>query len=214
MAYENSAGLNVTNNYGPRVTGGARGVYKTEGFKNEFIIDGNSVGIQYLYPRGDGIRVYNVDRTFAVGTVTSIKIGGIEVINATPTAPVQLYKENTGEIVIVGLTSGKVAVEYKNVAGDKDLVPPAFPPYKDQVVTSVSVTSATMALGVGATGQISALALPASAPQKFDYVSADPTKATVSASGTVTGVAAGTSVVTVRAAGDYTKTATVTVTVS
>lgn len=214
MPFENTAGLNVTNQYGPRATGGARGVYKTSGFKNEFVLDGNSVGIQYLYPRGDGIMVYNIDKTFAVGTVTSIKIGGIEVSGATAAAPVRLYKENTGEIVIVGLTSGKVLVEYKNVAGDKDNVLPNFPPYKDQIVTSISVTSATMALGVGASGQISALALPASAPQAFTYTSADPTKATVSASGVVTGVAAGSSVVTVRAANDYTKTATVTVTVS
>lgn len=214
MAYENSAGLNVTNQYGPRTTGGARGVYKTEGFKNEFILDGNSVGIQYLYPRGDGIFVYNIDRTFAVGTVTSIKIGGVEVIGATPAAPIRLYKENTGEIVIVGLTSGKVAVEYKNVAGDKDAVLPAFPPYKDQIVTSIAVTSATAAVAVGGTYQISASALPSSAPQAFTYTSATPATATVSASGVVTGVAAGTVVVTVRAASDYTKTATVTVTVS
>jgi uncharacterized protein YjdB len=214
MAYENSAGLNVTNQYGPRTTGGARGVYEVDGYKNEFVVDGVDVGIQYVFPRGDGIRVYYIDKTFAVGTITSIKIGGIEVNGATDAAPVRLYKENVGTIVVTGMTGGKLIIGYKNVAGDKDLVLPAFPPYKDQIVTSVSVTSATMALGVGATGQISALALPASAPQAFDYVSADPTKATVSALGVVTGVAAGTSVVTVRAAGDYTKTATVTVTVS
>jgi len=214
MPFENTAGLNVSNQYGPRVTGGVRGVFKTEGFKNEFVIDGNSVGLQYLYPRGDGVRVYNIDKTFAVGNVTSIKIGGIEVSGATPAAPIQLFKENTGEIVVVGLTSGKLLVEYKNVAGDKDLVYPAFPPYKDQIVTSVAVTSATGAVAVGGTYQISATALPGSAPQKFDYVSADPTKATVNAAGTVTGVAAGTSVITVRAINDYTKTATVTITVS
>lgn len=214
MAYENTAGLNVSNQYGPRVTGGVRGVYKTEGYLNQFIIDGNSVGLQYLYPRGDGIRVFEIDKTFAVGTVTSIKIGGIEVSGATPAAPIQLYKENTGEIVIVGLTSGKVEVGYKNVAGDKDLVPPAFPPYLDQVVTSVTVTSATGATTIGGTYQISPTALPNTAPQKFDYISATPGVATVSALGTVTGVSAGTSVITVRAQGDYTKTATVTITVS
>ena len=214
MPFENSAGLNVTNQYGPRTTGGARGVFKTEGFRNEFVIDGVSVGIQYLYPRGDGIKVYNIDKTFAVGNVTSIKIGGIEVSGATPTAPITLTKENTGEIVVVGLTSGKLLVEYKNVAGDKDNVLPAFPPYKDQVVTSISVNSATGATTVGGTYQISATALPATAPQQFTYTSGTPANATVNASGTVTGVAAGTSVITVRAANDYTKTATVTITVS
>lgn len=214
MAFENTAGLNVTNQYGPRVTGGVRGVFKTEGFKNEFVIDGNSVGIQYLYPRGDGVWVYNIDKTFAVGTVTSIKIGGVEVSGATSAAPIRLFKENTGEIVIAGLTSGKVLVEYKNVAGDKDLVLPAFPPYKDQIVTSISVSSATGATTVGGTYQISASALPTTAPQAFTYTSATTGVATVSATGVVTGVSAGTSVITVRAASDYTKTATVTITVS
>lgn len=214
MAFENSAGLNVTNQYGPRVTGGTRGVTLTDGYKNEFVIDGNSVGIQYLFPRGDGIWVYNVDKvTLAVGTVTSIKIGGVEVIGATPAAPIRLFKENVGDIVVVGLTSGKVIVEYKNLAGDKDLVLPAFPPYKDQIVTSISVAQAAATVAVAATFQISASALPTTAPQAFTYTSADPTKATVNATGVVTGVATGSSVVTVRAASDYTKTATVTITV-
>lgn len=214
MAFENSAGLNVTNQYGPRVTGGVRGNIKTEGYRNEFMIDGNSVGIQYLYPRGDGIWVYEIDKTFAVGTVTSIKIGGIEVSGATAAAPIRLFKENVGDIVIVGLTSGKVGVAYKNVAGDKDLTGPAFPPYKDQIVTSISVAQAAATIAVAGTFQISASALPTTAPQAFTYTSADPTKATVNALGVVTGVATGSSVITVRAASDYTKTATVTITVS
>lgn len=215
MAFENSAGLNVTNQYGPRTATGARGVVRTSGSKNEFIIDGNSVGIQYLFPRGDGIWVYNVDKvTFAVGTVTSVKIGGIEVINATPAAPVRLFKENTGDIVVTGLTSGKVVVEYKNLAGDRDLVLPAFPPYKDQIVTSIAVAQAAATIAVAGTFQISASALPTTAPQQFTYTSADPTKATVDALGVVTGVALGSSVITVRAVSDYTKTATVTITVS
>lgn len=214
MPFENNTGLNVTNQYGPRFATGTRGNVLTDGIKNEFVIDGVDVGLQYLFPRGDGIWVYNIDKvTFAVGTVTSIKIGGVEVINATPTAPVRLFKENTGQIVVVGLTSGKVIVEYKNVAGDKDNVLPAFPPYKDQIVTSVSATPATASIATGQTVQISATALPSTAPQQFAYFSSDVTKATVNAQGVVSWVAAGgPTTITIRAANDYTKFATVAIT--
>lgn len=215
MAFENNTGLNVTNQYGPRVTGGTRGVFDTEGYKNEFVIDGVDVGLQLLFPRGDGIMVYNVDKaTFAKGNVTSIKIGGIEIIGATPTAPVQLFKENTGQIVVTGLTGGKVIVEYKNVGGDKDNQLPAFPPYKDQIVTSVSASPATITIATGQSAQITATALPSTAPQQFSYVSSDATKVTVNAQGVVTWVATGSATITVRAANDYTKFATVTVTAS
>lgn len=215
MAYENSAGLGVSNQYGPRASGNGRGVIKTEGYRNQFVIDGTDAGLRFTFPRGDGVWVNGRDLTFAVGTVTSIKIGGIEVIGATEAAPVRLFKENTGDIVVTGLTSGKVVVDYKNVAGDKDNYLPADKYYQPlPAVTSVTVNSATAAIGVGATYQIAATALPFGSKQVFTYTSADPTKATVNAQGVVTGVAAGSSVITVRAVDDYTKSATVTVTVS
>jgi hypothetical protein len=215
MAFENSSGRNVNTQYGARVTGGARGVYLTDGFKNEFVIDGVDSGLNLTYPRGDGIRVYYIDKTFAVGNVTSIKIGGIEVSGATEAAPIQLFKENTGEIVVVGLTSGKIIVGYKNVAGDKDNYLPADKFYQPlPAVTSITVNSATGATTVGGTYQIAATALPFGSKQVFTYTSGTPANATVNATGVVTGVAAGTSVITVRAVDDYTKSATVTITVS
>lgn len=215
MAFENTAGLNVSNQYGPRTTGGTRGVFRTAGYRNQFMIDGNSVGLRLTFPRGDGIWVCGHDFTFAVGTVTSIKIGGIEVIGATEAAPIRLFKENTGEIVVTGLTSGKVGVDYKNVAGDKDNYLPADAFYQPTpAVTSVTVNSATAAITVGQTYQIAATALPFGSKQVFTYTSSDPTKATVNAQGVVTGVAAGAPVITVRAVDDYTKSATVTVTVT
>lgn len=214
MPYENSAGLNVTNHYGPRTTGGTQGVFKTEGYLNQYVIDGASQGQVYLHPRGDGVWVYGHDFTFAVGTVTSITIGGVQVIGATDAAPIRLFKENTGQVVVTGLTSGKVVVNYKNVAGDKDNVLPAFPPYANEAVLTVATLPASDTIAVAETLQLTTVATPSTAPQVFTYTSSDPTKATVNAQGVVTGVAVGATTITVRAVNDYTKSDTVAITVA
>lgn len=82
-----------------------------------------------------------------------------------------------------------------------------------QPVASVSMTPANPTVAVGATQQMTATVLPANASNKaVTYTSATPAVATVSATGLVTGVAAGTSVITVKTT-DGNKTATQTVTV-
>ncbi|MNS07735.1 Bacterial Ig-like domain (group 2) [compost metagenome] len=214
MAYENSAGLNVTNHYGPRETGGGRGVFKTEGYSNQMVIDGPSQGLVFLSPRGDGVWITGHDYTFATGTVTSITIGGIEVSGATDAAPIRLFKENTGEIVVTGLTAGKVVLFYKNVAGDKDDVYPAVANDGGPAVVTVTTLPASDTIAVAETLQLTTVATPAEASQVFTYTSSDPTKATVNAQGVVTGVAAGATTITVRAVNDYTKSDTVAITVA
>jgi hypothetical protein len=197
MAYENSAGLNVHNHYGPRTTGGVQGVFKTEGYRNEYVIDGASQGLIYLHPRGDGVWVNGHDFTFAVGTVTSITIGGVEVIGATEAAPIRLFKENTGEVVVTGLTGGKVITYYKNVAGDSDGVLPAFPGDGGPAVTSVTTLPASDTIAVAEQLQLTTTAAPSTASQVFVYSSSDPT-----------------TTITVRAVNDYTKFDTVAITVA
>lgn len=214
MSYENSAGLNVSNHYGPRVTGGGQGVIKTEGYTNQYVVDGASQGLTFLHPRGDGVWVYGHDFTFAVGTVTSITIGGIEVIGATEAAPIRLFKENTGQVVVTGMTSGKTVILYKNVAGDKDDVYPAFPNDGGPAVLTVTTLPASDTIAVAEQLQLTTVATPAEASQVFTYTSSDPTKATVNAQGVVTGVAAGATTITVRAVNDYTKFDTVAITVA
>ena len=214
MPYENSAGLNVSNQYGPRVTGGGQGVIKTEGYTNQYVVDGASQGLVYLHPRGDGVWVYGHDFTFAIGTVTSITIGGVEVIGATEAAPIRLFKENTGEVVVTGMTSGKTVILYKNVAGDKDDVYPAFPNDGGPAVLTVVTLPASDTIAVAEQLQLTTVATPAEASQVFTYTSSDPTKATVNAQGVVTGVAAGATTITVSAVNDYTKFDTVAITVA
>ncbi len=81
-------------------------------------------------------------------------------------------------------------------------------------VTSVAVTPSTASIAVGATRQLSASASPAEAGQNVTWSSSAPSVATVSSSGLVTGIAAGTAVITGTSASDNTKTATSNITVT
>lgn len=81
-------------------------------------------------------------------------------------------------------------------------------------VSSVSVTPTTASIAVAATRQLAASALPSGAAQNVTWSSSAPSIATVSASGLVTGVAAGSAVITVTSVSDPTKTATSAITVT
>jgi len=81
-------------------------------------------------------------------------------------------------------------------------------------VTSVSVTPATASIAVAATRQLTASALPSGAAQNVTWSSSAPSIATVNSSGLVTGVAAGSAVITATSVSDPTKTATSAITVT
>lgn len=116
--FENTAGLNVRNWYGPRKTGGVRGFIKTEGYRNDFEVDLTIVGIPFIHPIAKGgIWVTKVDTSFVTGTVTALTIGGVNVFAATDAAPVFLAQANTGVIVVTGGTAGPIIIGSKNVAG-------------------------------------------------------------------------------------------------
>lgn len=213
MAYEDSAGLNVHNHYGPRHTGGEQGVHKTEGFENEYVVDGASQGLEYLFPRGGGVFVYKIDDTYAIGTVTDVTIGGLSVMAATETTPIHIPYTNTGEVVVTGLTGGRLVIYFKKSAGYEADIYPAFPG-DDVAVVSVVSLPATITVAVAGTSQITSAVNPSDAVQTVTYASSDPTKATVSSSGVVTGVATGSATITITSTADATKTDTVAVTVS
>ena len=111
MAYEDSAGLNVSNHYGPRDSGGTQGVYSTYGYDSEFVwnLDGDDLGV--LFPRN--VEVTGVDETFTTGNVTALTIGGVDVIAATEAAPVGIVTANTGVLVNTGGTAGYIVIRYK-----------------------------------------------------------------------------------------------------
>lgn len=81
-------------------------------------------------------------------------------------------------------------------------------------VTSVTVTPDTDTLAIAATSQLSAAVAPGAASQSVTWSSSDPAVATVSATGLVTGVSAGTATITATSVIDGTKKDTCDITVS
>ncbi|UVL53948.1 phage tail tube protein [Pseudomonas sp. B21-035] len=81
-------------------------------------------------------------------------------------------------------------------------------------VVSVSVSPSTASVAVAATRQLSASALPAEAAQNVTWASSAPSVATVSASGLVTGVSAGSATITATSVYDPAKTGTAAITVT
>jgi len=96
MSYSDEAGLGVNNHYGPRKTGNAMGIVKTEGIENEMAIEvtgdmlNNSFRPElYLPARSRVISAYaNVTEVFAlggtsptinIGTATSEGTNGVEI---------------------------------------------------------------------------------------------------------------------------------------
>ena len=93
-------------------------------------------------------------------------------------------------------------------------IPPTITRIPFVAVTSVAVTPATATIAVAGTQQLAANVLPSGASQAVSWTSSAPGKATVSATGLVTGVAAGSAVITAKSVSDGTKVSSSTITVS
>ncbi len=84
MAYENSAGLGVTNQYGPRTTGGAVGLEHGENSTHVLSINltGEMLNSAYVsptyFPKGAHVKKawLRVDEVFVVSTSGTVAIGG------------------------------------------------------------------------------------------------------------------------------------------
>ena len=115
MSFESSTGLNVNNHYGPRSTGGTEGVTKTFGVVSEFLQDLDGDGLDFGFPVVDGTAyVTEADVSLAGGTITAIKIGGVDVTSATAESPVQIPASNTGVVVLTGGDgTGKFLIKFK-----------------------------------------------------------------------------------------------------
>lgn len=111
MGFESNTGLGVSNFYGARDSGGTQGVYKTEGYYNEFVWEMAGSVLPVKFPRN--VEVIGVDETFATGDVTALTIGGVAVLAATEAAPVAIVSANTGVLAKTGGTAGYVIIRYK-----------------------------------------------------------------------------------------------------
>lgn len=121
MSYENSAGIGVKNQYGPRATGGEEGIVRTAGKSNEYVVELPSAALaSYSIPKAASGDVYvtAVDLNFVTGTVTHIAVGGVAVYDSTTpvTLPVHLPTANTGVVVVTGGTDGPVVLGYEYLA--------------------------------------------------------------------------------------------------
>lgn len=117
MGYESNTGLNVSNYYGPRGTGGTRGVFKTEGYQYEFVWNLEDTGLPFKFPiYPGGVEIVAVDDSFAEGTVSAVTIGGVAVFAATEASPVMLAANNTGVLAQTGGTGGVLVIRFRNVA--------------------------------------------------------------------------------------------------
>ena len=84
MAYENTAGLNVNNQYGARQTGGAIGIEHGENSAHRLSVDltGEMLNSSYMppffVPKGAKIvrALLRVDEVFVVSAVGTVAIGG------------------------------------------------------------------------------------------------------------------------------------------
>lgn len=110
--FESNTGLGVSNYYGARDSGGTQGVYKTEGYYNEFVWELSGSVLPVKFPRN--VEVIGVDETFSTGTdITALTIGGVSVIAATEAAPVAIVTANTGVLAKTGGSAGYVVIRYK-----------------------------------------------------------------------------------------------------
>lgn len=118
MAYEDSAGLNVHNQYGARKSGGEQGKNPTLGLYNEYVLNLPLASLYNKFPVRNNVKIIAVDTTFATGTVSAVTIGGVAVLAATEASPVTLAANNTGVVAQTGGTGGYITIRYKNVGGD------------------------------------------------------------------------------------------------
>lgn len=116
MAFENSAGLSVSNHYGARKTGGFQGAKKTSGLTYEATInfDGDALPFKVVIPAGAVIT--NIKKNFATGTVSAATVGAVNIAAATGTTGTRIEVPLGGDLTITGPTAGSIIVEYEFTA--------------------------------------------------------------------------------------------------
>lgn len=130
-----------------------------------------------------------------------------------------VIKEGASPNVVTGLTgSTKYNLKISAVENGDESVKVDVPEFTTQAptvaVTGVTIAPKTASINVGATQQLTPTVAPSNSTNKaVTYTTSDATKATVSASGLVTGVAVGSATITVTTAdGNKTDTSVITVT--
>lgn len=111
MGYENSAGLNVHNHYGPRTATGASGVDTSQGIVKQFVWFYDSAALlDDRFPIPAGSVVLDVNKP---ASVSAVSVGGTAVHSATWAAPVPA----SGAVAVSGAVTGdQVIITYQHDA--------------------------------------------------------------------------------------------------
>jgi len=181
----NSADGIVSNNngYGFSKAGEVYVVYLRNGGSTTVDLASGSYTVKWFNPRTGGALVN--------GSVTSVSGGNNKSIGSAPT--------NNDWVALIRSTS------FSHPGNPGSSTPVA--------VTGVNLSPSTLTVGIGETGTLSPTVLPTNATNKLvTWSSSNTSIATVNGGGTVTGVAAGTTTITVTTVdGSFTATSTVTV---
>lgn len=118
MPYENTAGLGVHNQYGPRTTGGVKGYEPGSGVERKHVTFFDStVPLDDQVPIWAGSIVTGVTKP---ANVTAVNVGAVNVTAATEVAPVEIAV--TAVPTFTGAVTGDIIIiKYIHVAGDIDL---------------------------------------------------------------------------------------------
>lgn len=119
MSYEANSGLGVNNHYGPRKSGGAIGEIETDGLTNrQFVLNLDAPHLPVEFPRTAKCYVTGFDTVFTTGTVTSLKIGDIEIAD-DEVLPKEITIPAEGEDLLVtqvGGTAGTIIIYFAQAA--------------------------------------------------------------------------------------------------
>lgn len=106
----------VNTHFGGFKVGNTEGMIKTEGVYNELTInfDGDRIDLPVVVPTG--AVVTDVITDFAVGDLTTLTAGGVDISGADGTKENHVVVPDGGEVVAEGPTGGYVIVKYMHVA--------------------------------------------------------------------------------------------------
>lgn len=113
MSFESNTGLNVSNHYGPRDTGGEKGVYTSQDSRSIYTIDVPETGLVQDIPVKAGAIIENVE-AHGTAVVTTLVVGVQDISLATWGTPVVVTDDGNLEGTFTG--EGKVTITVNKVA--------------------------------------------------------------------------------------------------
>ncbi len=177
-----------------------------------------TTAVEPVYPTGISLEAGS--NNISIGSTTSVEVtytpNDTNVKNVTFSSNATSVATVSNEGIVTGVAAGSARITATAEAANSGSVSAYVDITVSEIdVTSVSVSPTSKSLEVGETQQLTATIAPSNATNKNVTWESDATSvATVTSSGLVTAVAAGTATITVKSVADSTKKATATITVT